>query len=295
LRPYRGFAAINFNFPVFHETYHSIQSSFNRRFRNGVAFGINYTLSLADSGNVGLLQRLQHNADGTYVIRADQKEYEKLNSDEGLRPHIIKANFLWDLPNMSGDDMAMKAVAAVVNGWQLSGVFTAGSNGRYDATYQYQNGGSDVNLTGSPSYPARIRINGDTGSGCSSNQYGQFNVASYAGPLTNSLGLESGRNLLSSCPDHTLDLAIARNIALGGGRQVQLRVDAFNVLNTVVYSNRQSQLQLNSPTDQTVRNPQYLADGRIDSTRLKPQNAGFGAVTSAQGMRSLQLQLRFQF
>jgi len=28
---------------------------------------------------------------------------------------------------------------------------------------------------------------------------------------------------------------------------------------------------------------------------LKPQNAGFGAVSSAQGMRSLQLQLRFQF
>src|SRR5205823_9279754 len=128
-----------------------------------------------------------------------------------------------DLPNISGDGMAMKAVAAAVNGWQVSGVFTAGSNGEYDATYQYQNGGSDVNLTGSPSYPAKIRINGDTGSGCSSNQYGQFNTKAYSGPLTNSLGLESGRNLLSSCPDHTLDLAIARNIALGGGRQVQLR------------------------------------------------------------------------
>jgi hypothetical protein len=113
--------------------------------------------------------------------------------------------------------------------------------------------------------------------------------------LTNSLGLESGRNLLSGCPDHTLDLAIARNIAMGGGRQVQLRVDMFNALNTVVYSNRQNQLQLNSPTDQTVRNAQYLADGTIDATRLKPQNAGFGAVSSAQGMRSLQLQLRFQF
>ena len=295
LRPYRGFAAINFNFPVFHETYHSIQTSFNRRFRNGVAFGINYTLSLSDSGNVGLLQRLQHNADGTYVIRADQQEYEELNSDVGLRPHIIKANFLWDLPNMSGNDMAMKAVAAVVNGWQVSGVFTAGSTGPYDVSYQYQNGGSSVNLTGSPNYPAMIRINGDTGSGCSSNQYGQFNTKAYSGPLTNSLGLESGRNLLSNCADHTLDLAIARNITLGGGRQVQLRVDMFNALNAVVYSGRQGQLQLNSPTDQTVRNAQYLADGTVDPTRLKPQNAGFGAVTGAQALRSLQLQLRFQF
>ena len=69
----------------------------------------------------------------------------------------------------------------------------------------------------------------------------------------------------------------------------------FNALNAVVYSGRQGQLQLNSPTDQTVRNAQYLADGTVDPTRLKPQNAGFGAVTGAQALRSLQLQLRFQF
>ena len=51
----------------------------------------------------------------------------------------------------------------------------------------------------------------------------------------------------------------------------------------------------NSPTDQTVRNPQYNADGTLVQTRLTPQNAGFGAVTAAQAMRSVQLQLRFQF
>jgi len=31
------------------------------------------------------------------------------------------------------------------------------------------------------------------------------------------------------------------------------------------------------------------------STRLIPQNAGFGAVTGAQAMRTAQVQLRFQF
>jgi hypothetical protein len=29
--------------------------------------------------------------------------------------------------------------------------------------------------------------------------------------------------------------------------------------------------------------------------RIKPQDAGFGAVTGAQAMRSLQAQIRFQF
>ena len=100
---------------------------------------------------------------------------------------------------------------------------------------------------------------------------------------------------MAGCPDHTLDLSIARNIRLGGARQIQLRLDAFNALNTVVYNGRVTQLQLNSPTDQTVRNAQYLPDGQVDPNRLTPRNAGFGAVTGAQAMRSIQAQIRFSF
>ena len=260
-----------------------------------MAFGVNYTLGLSYTGNIGLLKRLQHNADGSFALRADQAEYEDLNSDMGNRRHIVKGNFLWDLPNVSASGGVGHVLAAIANDWQLSGVLTAGSAAKYDVTYAYQNGGSSVNLTGSPTYPAMIRIVGDTGSGCSGNQYGQFNVSSFAGPQFNSLGLESGRNLMRGCADHTLDLAIARNIPLGGNRRAQIRADLFNTLNTAVFNGRQSQLQLNSPTDQTVRNPQYLADGTVDPARLTPRNAGFGAVTSAQAMRSVQLQLRFSF
>ena len=180
-------------------------------------------------------------------------------------------------------------------------MLTAGSGTPYDATYSYNSAGSAVNLTGTPSYNARIKIVGDTGSGCSNDQYKQFNVTAFAGPGYNSLGLESGRNLMTGCPDHTIDLAIARNIRVGKSRQVQFRLDMFNAFNTVVFSGRQGQLQLNSPTDLTVRNPQFNADGSLATTgtpavqRIKPQDAGFGAVTGAQAMRSLQAQIRFQF
>ena len=109
LRPYRGLGQVGFNFPDFHETYHSIQASLNRRFRDGIAFGLAYTLGLAWEGNIGLLQRLQHNADGTYVIRADQAEYEELNKDMGNRRHLLKANFLWDLPNLPATSQTTRA------------------------------------------------------------------------------------------------------------------------------------------------------------------------------------------
>jgi hypothetical protein len=152
-----------------------------------------------------------------------------------------------------------------------------------------------VNLTGSPSYGARVKILGDTGAGCSSDQYKQFNAGAFGGPAYGSLGLESGRFYLSGCPDHTVDLAIARNFRIPGGRNIQVRADIFNVFNSVVYSTRVTQLQLTNPTDQVVRNNQFNTDGTINPARVLPKNAGFGAVTAAQGMRSAQLQLRFQF
>ena len=99
---------------------------------------------LIEEGNIGLLKRLQHNADGSYALRADQEEYEDLNSDMGNRRHIVKANFLWDLPNVGASTGMARALAAIANDWQLSGVLTAGSAAKYDVTYSYQNGGSSV-------------------------------------------------------------------------------------------------------------------------------------------------------
>ena len=38
-------------------------------------------------------------------------------------------------------------------------------------------------------------------------------------------------------------------------------------------------MQYNNPTQKTIQNSQYLADGSLDPNRLKPNQAGFGAVT----------------
>ena len=207
----------------------------------------------------------------------------------------MKANWVWDLPDIKSENSGLRAVGYIVNDWQLSGVLTAGSAAHYDLSYSYQNNGSNVNLTGSPDYGARIVYVGAPGSGCSSNQYAQFNTASVTGPGYNSTGLESGRYLLAGCPDHTVDLAIARNIRLGGGRQVQLRLDMFNAFNVAILTGRQSQIQYVDPTGLSIRNSETLADGSVDPTRLTPKTAGFGAATGAQTMRNLQLTARFSF
>jgi hypothetical protein len=303
LRAYRGLGNINAQLTDFHDTYHSIQSNFNRRFRNGFSFGANYTLSLSFTGNTGLTKRLQHNADGSFAIRADQAEYEELNKQLNLQRHLLKTNWVWSLPKVPTGSAGMKVVGAVINDWQVSGLFSLTSGDRYDANFSYNANGGSVNLTGSPDYGARIIYKSETDDGCSDNQYKQFDTSIFSGPTYNSVGLESGRNKLIGCPILRTDLAVARNIRFGkGARQVQLRVDAFNLFNQAAIDGRQNQIQFNSPTDQTVRNPQFLADGTVDPNRLKPNQAGFGAANSwvrnqinNNYQRVIQITVRFQF
>src|SRR5262249_19218262 len=158
-----------------------------------------------------------------------QAQDDELLSNVGLRKYLIKANFVWDLPDMKTSKGVTEVIGQIVNGWQLSGVYSAGSGAPYDATYSYQANGANVNLTGSPSYQARVKVSGDPGSGCSSDPYRQFNAAAFAGPTYNSIGNESGTNLLSGCADHTMDLSVTRNISVGGSRRLQFRLDMFNV------------------------------------------------------------------
>ena len=61
---------------------------------------------------------------------------------------------------------------------------------------------------------------------------------------------------------------------LGGGRTAQVRIEMYNAFNVVVYNARQTQLQLVSPTNQTIRNPQFLADGSVDPNRAEDDGCG---------------------
>jgi len=294
MRAFRGYGQINQFWGRGWNKYHSIQSTFNRRFSNGVSFGLNWTLGLVNTTNSGA--RLEHGADGSLQYRSDQDEADELLGRGQLQRHTFKGNFVWDLPDLDGSTGgAKRLLAAVTNDWQLSGIYTGQSGDRYSVGYNYQNGGGNVNVTGSPNYGGRIVMTGDTGSGCSDNQYQQFNTAAFSGPPIGSVGLESGQNYMNGCFENFWDLAIARNFRLGGSRMVQLRLEMFNAFNTLVYSARNTTVNIQSPTDPTVTNPTYDAQGNLVPSRVRPADAGFGAATNAFNLRSMQAQIRFQF
>jgi hypothetical protein len=294
IRFYRGFGGITQQRPYGFRTYHSIQLNVTRRFRNGLLFGFNDTIGLYDRQQSTL--RLQHNADGTVTVRDDQADADELLGNNRPQTHIMRAHFSWQLPRLQSSSQAWRAVGAVVNDWTLSGIWSGATGSAYTVNFQYQNGGNNVNLTGSPDFGPRVRLVGNSGSGCSSDLIRQFTAEAFQGPIAGSVGLDSGNDYARGCFVSTTDLAIARTIRLGADRSVQLRVDLFNAFNQAAVTNRNTTMNLASPSDPaTITNLPYDADGNVIETRSRPRGAGFGVATGFQDPRAVQLTARFLF
>ncbi|MGH9657607.1 MAG: hypothetical protein ACRD96_03625, partial [Bryobacteraceae bacterium] len=296
LRTYRGFSSITQQWGRGWRTFHSLQLSFNRRYRGGLSFGANDTIVLYDHRSTNA--RLAHTATGGYSIRADQAAADKLLGTFIANRHVLKGNFVWDLPDLQATSDLTRAIGWLTNDWQLSGVWTASTPTAYQVGVSYQGGATgngNQNITGSPTYGGRVRIIGDPGSGCSGDPYRQFNTSAFAGPSVGSVGLESGMDYLRGCFNNVMDLAIARTIRLTGNRRLQFRLDMFNAFNEAHITGRNNTMNVASPLDSTIANLPFDAAGNLIATRLQPKNAGFGVATTYQNPRTTQMQIRLSF
>ncbi len=294
LRPYRGLGAIYDTWPRYNDTYQSLQASYKRQYRNGISGGFNYTLGFKNSGNMIQQPIMQHDSNGALSFSQAYADNARVVNNVGFRRHTLKGYLVYEIPRVKS---LPRAADYMVNGWQLSTVYTGGTGGNFDATYTYAANGANVNLTGSPNYVARIKIGSNPGSGCGSSQYSQLNASAFSGPTYNSTGNESGSAQFNFCFMNITDVALQRSFKVfSERRQLSIRMDAFNVFNTAVYSAASTSLQLASPAAaSTATNNQFNTDGTLNTARLTPQTAGFGAATAALPMRTLQATLRFTF
>jgi hypothetical protein len=223
LRPFLGFATIRLSENSGRSIYHGMQINLEKRFRKGLGFGVAYTLSqVRDNGSDK--RNLLYNA-------YDDSGFWSVSDND--RTHLFNVHYLYELPFWRNQDTLLKKV---LGGWQVSGVtyYQSGQPlpivradavaGVGDTTAQ------PYNLVGDPKIDNPQFSNGRT-----KDQNFWFNPAAFARPTPGTFG-NAGRNPagLRGPAFQSWDIALFKNIPLGGTRRLQLRMEAFALMRQCV-------------------------------------------------------------
>ena len=278
LRPYQGFGNISYIEPASSSNYHSLQSSLNRRFTRGFLLGITYTWSKALGTQANDLPGIN----GFGAPRTDtNNRLANYGPQDFDRRHNFNVNWVYDFPKLTQNHL----LGLAANDWQISGIYRYQTGAPYNVFFTVP-GLSGYGLTGTQQVEgARIAVLGYPGTGTSSDPYRQFDVSKFTTPGLGSLGLESGRNFLYRAPINSWDASLSKTFKIKEKANIELRLDAFNVLNHTQFDGINSTLNVTSLTNPTPTN--LASDGG--------NRTGFGAVTSVRPPRNMQISARFQF
>jgi hypothetical protein len=291
LRPYQGYSDITWYAFDAQANYNSLQAAVNRKFSQGVTFGIAYTLSktMTTISDDGTFTRLVNPA----------LDYQLAAFD---RTHYLVGNFVWDLPKGSRLFGGNKAAGVILDHWVFTGVTTLASGQPADVGLSISGQDAGNRLLGSPT------------SGNLSGQQPRFLLV--GSPQTGSTINETalvvpGLNNTGPYPRTYLrypwianqDLSVFKNITLGGDgkRYIQLRVEAFNALNHPQLSGYNLTSNVTNGAGQTGNSIFGNFTGLTASNNLRPAGNTsvlgnyFGEPNAAQNMRVIQLAVKFYF
>jgi hypothetical protein len=234
--------------------YNALQLKVQRRFAEGLASLFSYTWSKSVDTSSGWFAAENGIGGGAHV-----QNYHDIDSARAVSgydiPHLVTWATVWELPVGRGKRWLNEGAASwVLGNWQLNWMLVARSGQPYTLTV----GGDPANI-GVSGY-ARANLIGDPNvSDPNAQQW--FNKDAFAIPV-NSFG-NSGRNILRAPGFWNVDAGLQKNFPVGNGRQLQVRVEAFNVFNHINLGN--PDVRIDQPTA-----------GRITSMNGIPRQIQFG-------------------
>jgi hypothetical protein len=264
VRPLPAFSDIDRKVNYNNNTFHGWQNSLQRNFTRGWLFQLQYMYSKAIDDNAG-------SGDGAEIMIASCRRCERAVSNFDIR-HTVTINSVYELPFGPGRALGPKsgAPARILEGWDLSGVFTARTGSPFSPTLDRAS--ADVpngnarnqrpNLTGQPLYPSLRTPNL------------WVNPAAFAAPARGVWG-NAPRNILRGPGLWQADVALNKRTRLGEQLSLDFRAEAFNLFNRA---------QFGTPVNNWSRSD----FGRILST-ANDGATGFGTS------RMLQFMLRLNF
>ena len=213
-RDFPAFGAIRQIQSRYDSSFHSLQLSAERRFRNGLGYLVSYTWGKAIS-----------NLDSQFGTPTDIRNIRRDRGPAGFgAPRRLVTSFMYDLPFK-----AKGGLNHVVGGWQLNGILSM-----YDGFPMRVTSPNTLNCC--TSYPDRI---GD-GRLPRSQQTLQrfFDVDAFERPGPQMFG-NAGRNILFGPGTKNLDLSIFKEFFFSENqeRRLQFRAEFFNFTNTPQFNN----------------------------------------------------------
>ena len=292
LKRYPGYGTIGLRTLGGSSNYHSLQATMNKRFGSSVNFGMAYTYSKA----MGTA-----NAYGDFInpVCSRCADYRRLAFD---RTHVMIVNYDWRLPTLKDGNWLVKGA---VNGWQITGITQFLSGQPEDVSAGINNININQRLGGSWTEASRGFFSGDPNASKDALKY--FNWETTRLPsVAEALAAKGAypRNYLSRPGINVTDLSLFKNFGFGEGkRNLQLRVEAFNVFNHaqfsdmnrgVTWNNFQAYLdgrQATSTNILNVRGSTLSGNPRLGNG-VGEFNGLHGAVS---GNRVIQLAVKFYF
>jgi len=305
-RPYLGFGSIRQTDNAANSMYNSLQVAWNRRFADGLQFGVSYTLS--KSMDDGSNQR--------DVIPNTYDPKMLWGPSEFDARHILVFSYLYDLPifknrsNLSGK---------VLGGWQISGVtqFQTGQPcGAAHAT-DYARVGLDSNFGCGVNgqywtvngVPKIIGTFGSSGQWFATKNPDGSSI--FTAPAFGTFNTQRVRDLIYQPGFQNWNLGLFKSFPIDEQRGFQFRAEAFNFINQPGFQNWNLGLFKSFPIDEQ-RGFQFRAEafnfinhpnwggGSGGGVNFDPTSSNFGKVTTkgggvGGGERNLQLSLRLYF
>ena len=276
LRPYKGFAVIRSTGNEANSMYNGLQFSANRRFSQGLSFGLAYTMS-----------KVNDNGSGQRDVVPDAYNSSNLWGAASYdRRHVVVINAIYELPIFKDRN---KLTGKILGGWTVSAVsqMQTGTPGSV-AT------GDDFAGVGTGSGSQFWRVNGNPVLSNSQKSFATlrsdpnfwFAIADTNGnplftkPANGTIVTDRVRSLIYGPGFQNHNIGLFKEFTIKEGHRIIFRAEAFNWLNHPDWGG----------PDTNPNNIVLDAAGKVDRVR-----STFGKITGKGGNRELQFSLRYQF
>jgi hypothetical protein len=206
--------------------YNALQFSLNKRYGSGVGYDVSYTWSKTmNAGTDGALGEGGVPQD-PYNVSAFGS-YARAGFDI---TNILVVNTLYQIPTGRGQRFSTgnRLLDYIIGNWQINNIFSAHTGQPFSVTVSSDTANTGnaadyetLNLVGNPSVHKRTPAE-------------WFNTAAFQVPAGYTYGGTS-RNFLRQAGSWNLDSSVLRQFPLEGSRSFELRGEAFNILNNVVF------------------------------------------------------------